>query len=100
VLHKTTEMRGYHILAADGDIGHADDFLVDEHGWPLRYVVVDTSNWIGGRSVLIAAAAIARIDSAARQIHVTLTRDAIQHGPSAETADIDPAETAPALWIF
>jgi len=100
VLHKTTEIRGYHIVAADGEIGHADDFLVDEAGWTLRYIVVDTSNWVGGRSVLIAASAIARIDSPARKIHVTLTREAIQNGPSIETAAIDPAETAPALWIF
>jgi hypothetical protein len=63
-------------------------------------VVVDTSNWVGGRSVLIAASALARIDSAARRIYVTLTRAAIRNGPSIETADIDPAETAPALWIF
>jgi PRC-barrel domain protein len=98
VLHKASEMRGYHIVAIDGEIGHADDFLVEEGGWMLRYVVVDTSNWIGGRSVLIAASAIARIDSAAKKIHVTLTRDAIRGGPATETADIDPAETA--LWIF
>ena len=100
MLHKTSEMRGYHIVATDGDIGHADDFLVDEGGWALRYLVVDTSNWIGGRSVLIAASAIARVDSAAKKIHVTLTRDAIRGGPSLESAEIDPAETAPALWIF
>ena len=100
MLHKTSEMRGYHIVATDGDIGHADDFLVDEGGWSLRYLVVDTSNWIGGRSVLIAASAIARVDSPAKKIHVTLTRDAIRRGPSLESAEIDPAETAPALWIF
>jgi len=100
MLHKASEMRGYHIVATDGDIGHADDFLVAEADWSLRYVVVDTSNWIGGRSVLIAAAAIARIDSAAKKIYVALTRDAVRHGPSTDTADIDPAETAPALWIF
>jgi len=93
-------MRGYHIVASDGEIGHADDFLVDEAAWTLRYVVVDTSNWIGGRSVLIAASAIARVDSPNRKIHVALTRDAIRNGPSTESADIDPAETAPALWIF
>ncbi|HKB09735.1 MAG TPA: PRC-barrel domain-containing protein [Vicinamibacterales bacterium] len=100
MLHKTSEMRGYHIVATDGGIGHADDFLVDEDGWTLRYIVVDTSNWIGGRSVVIAASAIARIDSPDRKIYVTLTRDAVRNSPSTETADIDPAETAPALWIF
>src|SRR5437867_6756168 len=44
MLHKTTYMRGFHIEATDGGIGHVDDFLVDEN-WIVRYLVVDTSNW-------------------------------------------------------
>lgn len=100
MLHKTNELRGYHILAIDGEIGHVDDFLFDEGTWTIRYLVVDTSNWIGGRSVLISATALERIDSPARKIHVRLTRDAIERGPSIDTADIDPAETVPALWIM
>ena len=100
MLHTTNELRGYHILATDGEIGHVDDVLIDEAGWTLRYLVVDTSNWIGGRSVLISAASIARIDSPGKKIHVTLTRDAVKAGPSVHSADIDPAETVPALWIM
>ena len=100
MLHKTSELRGYHIVATDGQIGHVDDFLIDEGGRTVQYLVVDTSNWIGGRSVLIAASVIERIDSPAKLIHVNLTRDAIKGGPSVETAHIDPAETQPALWIM
>ena len=42
-------MRGCHIEATDGTIGHVDNFLIDEFSWAVRYLVVDTSNWIGGR---------------------------------------------------
>ena len=100
MLHKTSELRGFHILATDGAIGHVDDILIDERGQTVRYLVVDTSNWIGGRSVLIAVTALVRIDSPAKTVHVNLTRAAIERGPSVETADIDPAETLPALWIM
>jgi sporulation protein YlmC with PRC-barrel domain len=100
VLHKTSELRGYHIRATDGEIGHVEDFLLDDGGQTVRYLVVDTSNWIGGRSVLIGTTAIERIDSPAKKIHVRLTRAAITRGPSVDTADIDPAETQPALWIM
>jgi sporulation protein YlmC with PRC-barrel domain len=99
VLHKTSELRGYHICAIDGEIGHVDDFLIDEGG-TVHYLVVDTSNWIGGRSVLISPTAVGRIDSPARKIHVNLTRSAIKSGPSVATAEIDPAEMQPALWIM
>jgi len=100
VLHKTSELRGYHIVATDGEIGHVNDFLIDEGGRTVQYLVVDTSNWIGGRSVLIATTVVERIDSPAMKIHVKLTRDAIKRGPSVETAQIDPAEIVPALWIM
>ena len=100
MLHKTGEMRGYHIVATDGEIGHVDDFLIEEGSFVLRYLVVDTSNWIGGKSVLIAASTITRIDSPAKKIHVKLTRRDIEGGPSIEAADIDPAENLPALWIM
>ena len=100
MLHKTSELRGYHIHATDGEIGHVDDFLIDDGGRAVQYLVVDTSNWIGGKSVLISASAIERIDSPARKVHVRLAREAIKSGPSIDTADIDPAETVPALWIM
>jgi uncharacterized protein YrrD len=100
VLHKTSEMRGFHIVATDGEIGHVDDFLIDEGSRRLSFLVVDTSNWIGGRSVLIASAAIERIDSPGKKIFVTLTRGEIEGAPAIDTAEIDPAETLPALWIM
>ena len=100
MLHKMTALLGYHIVATDGEIGHVNDFLIDQGIGTCRYLVVDTNNWIGGKSVLISFMAVDRIDSPAKKIHVTLTRDAIKGAPSVETAQIDPAETLPALWIM
>lgn len=99
-MHKTSALLGYHILATDGEIGHVDDFLIDTTGHTVQYLVVDTSNWLGGKSVLLAATTIEQIDSPNKKIQVNLTREAIQRGPSIETADIDPAETLPAIWIM
>jgi hypothetical protein len=100
VLHKIDKIRGFHILAADGEIGHVDEFLVDERDWSVRYLVVDTSNWIGGRSVLISREVVDAIDSPNRKIRVRLTRDEIERGPSVDTADIETIETLPAVWIM
>ncbi len=94
------KIRGFHILAADGEIGHVDEFLMDEHDWGVRYLVVDTSNWIGGRTVLISREAVDAIDSPNRKIRVRLTRDEIRRGPSVDTADIETIETLPAVWIM
>jgi hypothetical protein len=100
VLHKTSKMRGFHILATDGEIGHVDEFLVDEATWAVRYLVVDTSNWIGGRSVLISPAQVESIDSQDEFMRVKLTREEIKASPSVETAEIELIETLPAVWIL
>ena len=57
MLHKTSRLKGFHIHATDGEIGHVDDFLVDST-WKVAYLVVDTSNSIGGKSVLLSPTAI------------------------------------------
>jgi len=100
VLHKIGCMAGYHIVALDGEIGHVSDFLVDEGTWTVRYLVIDTSNWIGGRSVLLSAGVVIAIDSASKKIRVKLTRDQIEHSPSVDVADIDLEETLPSIWIL
>ena len=46
-------MIGYHIEATDGEIGHVEDFLVEDSSWAIRYMIVDTRNWWPGRKVLV-----------------------------------------------
>jgi hypothetical protein len=100
MLHKMTKLRGLHLHATDGEIGHVDDFLIDERGWSIRYLVIDTSNWIGGKSVLVSPSVITSVDWAESRIQVSVTRAQIEVSPSVETADIDPAEMAPTIWIM
>lgn len=98
MLHKATYLLGFHMLATDGEIGHVDDFLLDEK-LALRYLVVDTSNWIGGKSVLVSAPAIDKIDSPEKRIHLNLTREQIEHSPPVEAANVELIETMPSLMI-
>ena len=98
MLHKTTKIQGYHLFATDGEIGHVDDFLIDED-WTVPYLVVDTSNWIGGKWVLIPSAAVEYVDSPKKIIRVNLSREEIKHGPSVDTADIELIETLPPTII-
>lgn len=72
---------GHGIRASDGDIGHVEDFLVEEAGWRVRYMVVDTRNWLAGRKVLISPQWISAVDWPERRVHVDLTRHAIETSP-------------------
>ena len=53
-LRSTSEVTGYHIQALDGEIGHVEDFIIDDETWSIRYLVVDTKNWWAGKRVLVS----------------------------------------------
>ena len=53
-LRSATKVTGYHIDATDGEIGHVEDFIIDDETWEIRYMVVDARNWLPGKKVLIA----------------------------------------------
>jgi hypothetical protein len=80
-LRSIKEVLGYHIHAADGQIGHVEDFIADTSSWVLRYLVVDTRNWLPGKKVLIAPPWIDRISWADRRVHVCLDRRAVEGAP-------------------
>jgi len=93
MLHKTSYLLGFHVEAADGGIGHVDDFLLDE-AWAVRYLVVRTSNWPGvGDSVLVAPTAVEKVDPTHKKIYVRLTRAEIAACALEETAEIPVIET-------
>lgn len=100
MVHRASKVRGFHLHASDGPIGHVDDFLFDHETWTVRYIVVDTSNWIGGRTVLVSTDVVLRIDPVEQVIELSISRDQVQGGPSLDTADIPLAERLPTIWIM
>ena len=95
MLHRLNQVRGFHIHATDGQIGHVDDFLMEEGAWTIRYMVVDTSNFIGGKWVVVSPEMIKKIDWGHLRVDVALTRAQIKNGPTLETLDVPPSEKLP-----
>ena len=85
-LRSCREVAGYHLRGTDGELGHADDFLVDDSDWAIRYLVVDTSNWWVGRKVLIAPEWVDSIDWLERSVHVDVTRATVEQAPRYDAA--------------
>lgn len=81
MLHKTSELRGYHIHATDGEIGHVAGYLVDDETWAVRYIVVDTSNWWVGHRVLVAPQWITGVHWSSETVSVNLTRKSLKDAP-------------------
>jgi uncharacterized protein YrrD len=60
-LQPATAVMGYAMQAEDGEIGHVKDVLVDDKAWAIRYLVVDTEKWWGGKTVLVSPAWLTRV---------------------------------------
>ncbi len=80
-LRSTNEVLGYHIQASDGEIGHVEDFIYDDDIWTLRYMVIDTRNWLPGKKVLASPQWIEKIIWPNSEVHVNLTREEIKNSP-------------------
>ncbi len=82
-LRSTDAVDGYHVEAADGDIGHVSGFIFDDETWTIRYLLVDTQNWWpSGKDVLLAAEWIFLIDWFESTVSTQLTCDAIKDSPA------------------
>lgn len=80
-LRSTNEVTGYHLLALDGEIGHVNDFIIDDETWAIRYLVVATKNWWPGKKVLISPKWIERVSWDTREVVIGLSRETIKGAP-------------------
>jgi hypothetical protein len=80
-LHSTDAVSGHHVQCLDGDIGHVDDFIIDDQTWAIRYLVIDTHNWLPGKKVLVSPQWTESVGWAERKVFVNLSRDAIKRSP-------------------
>jgi hypothetical protein len=84
---------GYYIQASDGDLGHVEDFIIDDANWTIRYMVVDTRNWLPGKKVLVSPEWITDVSWGESKVHVNLTQEEIRDSP-----EYDPAEAVNRLY--
>jgi len=80
-LRSFNEVKGYHIHAVDKEFGHLEDLFVDEEGWLIRYLLIDTRNILPGKDVLIAPEWITRISWDSKEIYVNKSKKEIKEAP-------------------
>ena len=80
-LRSTHDISGYYIHAEDGEIGHLEDFIIDDETWAIRYFFIDTRNWWPGKKVLVSPEWIERISWIDSKVFVNLTLSNIKHSP-------------------
>jgi len=80
-LRSTDAVQGHNIHALDGEIGHVEDFIIDDETWAIRYLIVATRNWWPGKKVLISPQWIERVSWSESKVFVNVSRETIQQAP-------------------
>jgi hypothetical protein len=80
-LQMARALEGRALQAADGGIGSLETFCFDALSWVIRYLIVNTGDWLGGRRVLVPPLAIDDTSVHEPIINVELTRRQIAGSP-------------------
>jgi hypothetical protein len=86
--NQTDDIDGYKVEAIDGSIGKVDRATYDVGG---SYIVVDTGPWIFGKTVLLPAGVLERIDRDDERVYVNRTKDQIKDAPEYDEGRFDDA---------
>jgi hypothetical protein len=94
-LRSVQAITGYFVHALDGEVGHVEDFLVDDDAWTIRHLLVSVRHWWAIHRVLVPVGWIARVSWGARAIQVSLPAEAIRLAPTYDwTAGVSPEHEA------
>ena len=80
-LRSITTVKGYHVHATDGEIGHIENLLLDDANWHINYLIIDTKNWWFGKHVLVSPFAVRAIIWDEKEIQLDITRDRVKNSP-------------------
>ena len=80
-LRSVRDINEYSIAATDGDIGHVEDFVIDDRAWAIRYIIVDTGNWWPGKKVVTSPEWIQEVSWADSRVYVDLSREELNAAP-------------------
>ncbi len=80
-LRSIEAVTGYNIHATDGEIGHVEDFLIEEVDWSIHYLVVDTKNWWPAKKVLISPRSAREIDWSSKLVNLDVSRQKVKDSP-------------------
>ncbi|ARD44026.1 hypothetical protein [Colwellia sp. PAMC 21821] len=92
-LRSTNEITHYGINALDGKKGYIKDFICDTYNWSLRYVVVDTRDWLpGGKKVLITPKQLEALNWEDKTATCNLNLEQIKACPEYDEEQLNNAE--------
>ncbi len=80
-LRSFNEVRSYHISSADDEFGHIEDMVLEDEGFRIDALIVDTVNFWPSNSVLITPELIKNISWSSQVFETSLSKDEVASAP-------------------
>lgn len=84
MLRNSDEINSYTLGATDGEVGHVCDLFFDDQDWVIRYLVVQTGNWLSSRKVLISPYSLGEPNWGEKRLPVGISRRQVQDSPNVD----------------
>ena len=88
MLHQSKNLKGFKLDSQGGAIGNVNEFLIDDETWSIRYLIINSGNWLPGKRFLVSPQWISSISWAASEVFVTLDRDVVRQSPEYLNQDL------------
>jgi len=85
MLRSMKSMEDFAIRATDGVIGRVKDFYFDDAAWVVRYLIVETGDWLVHRKVLISPISVGEPNWTDKTFPVSITQSQVKASPSIDT---------------
>jgi hypothetical protein len=88
-LRSSNEVCEYTMVAKDTKMGKVHGLFVETSTWTVRYLIVDTGEWLMGKLILLSPQAVEQIDWLSQSVKANVTSEFIRHSPAYdETAEL------------
>jgi uncharacterized protein YrrD len=77
-LRSMKEVMGYRVRATDSEIGHIEDFVLDDDCSRILFLTIDLEEWILGKQVLLSPRVVSKINWATSRVQVEVSRRVIE----------------------
>lgn len=85
MLRSINNLKGFDLVTTSGELGDVKQFFFDDERWTIRYLVVNTGDWVAEQQVLISPFAVTQIDYDNRKLHIALTKAQVENSPEIDT---------------
>lgn len=82
-LRSIEDVSGYHIHAYNGQLGHVNNFILDDETWRITQLVIDTRKWLrrSGHKVLIDVSHVESVQWYNYEVFVDMRVEEVDNSP-------------------